>query len=174
MWSLIAPVLSPTLQTATQEPLVAPVIAPASAPAYVPDTQPYLAPSPVVAPPPDGQFRGEGGTSFGLIPQVYERPYVTVQPGTDPLYGGPAVATYWNGEAVPTRPLTPPRPGEESIMPVPKSTAPTRSYIAPTQAPVVPVKPGPIQATVLGFDLSVIPLWTWLLAGGALVYWKMK
>lgn len=67
-------------------------------PTYVPATAP-IPPNPVIAPPPDGQFKGVGGTSFYLYsgiarPPIVLQPYIIPMPPKEPLYDLPANDAY--------------------------------------------------------------------------------
>ncbi len=156
---------------ATQPAVVISPIEPMSAPAYVPPTEAVIPPNPIVAPAPDYQFRGEGGTPFGVRPPLYITPLVVTNP--DERYNldvsgyGDNVPTERLAKPAIARPfILPQRPGEDQIMPVPTGQQPMKPPVAPAVESVT--KPGPIGGTIGGFDLSRIPFWAWL-AGAALL-----
>lgn len=153
--------------TDTSEPaVVVSPIAPKSAPAYVPPTDAFIAPNPIIAPPPDGQFRGEGGTPFGSRPSIYIVPIVPVADGGYDLSGyGDVVPNRDKGPVLPN-PVLPGRPGDKQTMPVPTGQQPTKPAVAPAVNALQ--QPGPITGNVAGFDLSRIPFWGWLVGAAFL------
>lgn len=146
-------------------PIPLPVI---SAPVYVPVGDP-VPPNPIIAPPPPGQFRGEGGTSFiisagGIQPPVY-RPSIipTYIPNT---YDIPVTDAYNPQDPAAPMIIAPAPGGTRANVPVPTVPPPAKPPV--TGNPTPTEMPGPISGTVAGFDLTRIPLWAWL-AGAALL-----
>lgn len=162
---LLDAVLSPA-----QEPVAAPTIQPASAPVYVQPVSVPMLPAPNIAPPPPGQFRGEGGTAFGSVPVLYVQPLIpSGLDGDVGLYVPPPNDAYNPAAPAPVTPETKARPGDSTIQPVPRGVVPGKPAIAPAVEPVkVPAVAGPIKGSILGFDLSLVPLWAWIV-GAALV-----
>jgi hypothetical protein len=142
----------------------APLPTPMSAPAYVPPSDPVIPLNPTIAPPPDGQFLGKGGTSFGLIPATYwpSMPLPYTKPGSE-LY---ALETRSQpGIAAPL--ILAKRPGDDANVPVPSVPVPIKPPIAETITAAQPPK-GPISGVVAGFDLAKVPLWAWLVGAAVL------
>ena len=154
---------TPIVTDDAQPAVVVSPIAPKSAPAYVPPTDAVIPPNPIVAPTPEGTFRGEGGTPFWFRPTLYVQPIVPIYDGGYDLsgYGDMPVR---NKGAVNPNPVLPGRPGEDQTMPVPTGQQPKKPAIAPAVQSVT--QPGPVAGNVAGFDLSRIPFWAWL-AGAA-------
>lgn len=173
MLGLSGQLLDSALVSATT-PTPAPVIAPAAAPEYQPPVSVPMVQDPVEAPAPVGQIRGSGGTSFqvsaGSIKlQPYVLPPVIRNDGDSGLYVPPPNDAYNPNAPAPLTPETMARPGDSTIQPVPRGIVPGKPAIAPA-VPAVPVPKvaGPIKGNVLGFDLSLVPLWAWIV-GAALV-----
>jgi len=151
--------LLPETQLPTAPAPVAPTITPTAAPAYQPPISYPIVSAPMIAPPPSEQFRGEGGTAFGAVPTLYNRPWVATFVDKELLYPyGPRDGDPDGLVAGPQ--ILPPRPGEEATMPVVEGQQPAKEEIPPTRESVQ--RPGPISGTVAGFDLSRVPLWAWL------------
>lgn len=151
------------------EPVAAPVIQPASAPVYVAPVSVPMLPGPTIAPPPPEQFRGEGGTSFGLVPQIYILPPAPVNLNGDTgTYVPPPNSAYNPATPAPALTGTRARPGDKTIQPVPSGQVPTKPDVAPAVVPVPVPGAGPVKGTFLGFELAMVPLWAWLV-GAALL-----
>lgn len=178
------------LERVAPPPLTAPAIAPAPAPAYIPPVSVPMNPNPYIAPPPPYQFMGEGGTPFGDAPELYVPPDRIIPPPPDRRFGWvwtgakweftpvladydpPPIVQYDQGGGAVAKPyVLPMRPGEDSLMPVPGGDVPTRPDVAPTVEQVqtpAPAGTGPFKGNFLGADLSIVPLWAWLV-GAALL-----
>lgn len=155
-------------------PTPAPVIQPAAAPVYVPAVSVPMTQDPTEAPSPAGQYRGSGGTGFavsaGIVKvQPYILPPVLRNDGDAGLYVPPPNDAYNPNAPAPLTPETKARPGDSTIQPVPRGVVPVRPIIAPAVPEVpVPKVAGPIKGSFLGLDLSLVPLWAWIV-GAALV-----
>lgn len=169
-------------------PTPLPLISPTMAPAYVQPVSTPIRPNPAIASPPPSQFRGEGGTSFGLKPNIYiQAPLpagLEVQP-TIPtgdvrtqlyvqrpvsdggVYMPPPNTSFNPNDPAPQTPVTKDRPGDALVMPVPVGQVPAKSDIGTAVVPVT-VPGGPIKGSVLGLDLGVVPLWAWLVGAAIL------
>ena len=162
---LSSPVTGPTAP-------MAPAIQPASAPLYVQPVSVPMLRDPMIAPAPDGQFRGEGGTAFGSRPTLYVQPLapeVADSLSNGGIYRPPVDDAYNINAPVIHPPVAPERPGDSTIQPVPVGQQPTKPNVAPAVQPVtVPASSGPIKGQFLGLDLGVVPLWAWLV-GAALI-----
>lgn len=151
-------------------PVVAPAIQPASAPVYLPAISVPMMPDPTIAPPPVGQYRGEGGTAFGSVPRLYVQPPVPGGAGdVGAIYRLPPNEAYNPALPAPILPETKPRLGDSTIQPVPRGDVPTKPAVQPAIPEVtVPKVPGPIKGNILGLDLALVPLWAWIV-GAALL-----
>lgn len=163
-----------SLREATQvvaPAVVVPVITPTPPPVAPPLSSAPLPPDPAIAPPPVYQFRGEGGTPFGSVPQLYtQRPVIAESRcGTGGFRCGevgynPPPPVAYDPDAPP-----PPiihiglRPGDHTIQPVPSDPPPAKPPVPKPVDPVTqPAPAGPVRGMVLGFDLSKVPLWAWI------------
>lgn len=151
-------------------PVVAPMIAPRAGPVYVPAISAPMMPAPTIAPPPPEQFRGEGGTRFGSVPELYVMPPIPSGiRDRELIYQLPPNEAYNPATPAPLLPETKPRPGDSTIQPVPRGVVPGKPAIQPAVPEVtVPKLPGPVKGSFLGLDLGLVPLWAWLV-GAALL-----
>lgn len=156
------------LQLVVEDEYTAPLPEPTTAPVPAP-LDPIIAPAPTTAPPPPDQTRGEGGTPYQLVPEVYGPPPVLIYApeGTDDYVGpdrmerNPATK-----QPVEETPNTPGRVAPITVpFPVLKPAVP--AAVAPVTKPA-----GPITGNVAGFDLARVPLWAWL-AGAAFLGAKL-
>lgn len=138
---------------------------PTAPPAYVPPTNPYIYPAPSLAPSPEGQTLGKGGTAFGSVPPIYIQPPVIRYANGDGLYVPPPIRP----EEPPTsQPLAPPPPGTDQVMPVLIGQQPDKVPVAPARDPVQKPAAGPVRGTIAGYDLATVPLWAWLVGAAFL------
>lgn len=153
------------LGTEGEAAIVAPLPQPVAAPAYVPPTDPYIYPAPMLAPSPEGQTLGKGGTAFGSVPPIYIQPPVIRYANGDGLYVPPPIRP----EEPPTsQPVQPPPPGNEQVMPVLIGQQPRKEPVAEALDPVQKPAAGPVRGTLAGFDLATVPLWAWLVGAAFL------
>lgn len=172
----------PNLLTTTvtgPEPVPVSPIQPKAAPLYIQPVSVPLLPAPTPAPPPPDQFRGEGGTTFGVSSGA-DKPVIYIQPIVPEdrfhildgggIYAPPPNDSGYNvNQPTVLPPVTRERPGDSTIQPVPTGQQPTKPDVAPAVVPVtVPASAGPIKGQFLGFDLGIVPLWAWLV-GAALI-----
>src|SRR6266496_1046973 len=142
-----------------------------AAPKYVPEiTSTPIPPNPVIAPPPEGQIKGTGGTIFGIVsgaikPPVTLAPYI-MPTMKEPLYDLPDNDAY--APMAPYAPLIQAKPpaGTQAYVTPPKVPAPVKSNVPPVVTSVPSL--GPITGKVAGFDLATVPLWAWLLGAAVL------
>jgi hypothetical protein len=156
--------------TPTGTAVVAPAIAAVPAPAYVPLGFAPIPPNPTIAPPPDGQFMGRGGTPFGSIPVLYAAPRDDAGSVGD-TYRVPSPEVYGdspNPVPAPGANLNPARPGEDNIVLPPLVPAPIKPDVPEALDAVKGAPAGPVRGMLAGFDLATVPLWAWLV-GAALV-----